>query len=281
MKLSNNKNLLEKTKNYFQNKTIIVLIWIITITLASLITIVNGFNILISFYKNSIGYKSTAYNKVYRIHPNQNIINYYEILGKPSVIKELKLGNNQTTKQYIFTDKYFYISALTDNNSNVSFLAITSRTKDFQPEFNRWGIHIKLNVTKFTDVAKDILIDKNMNESDPMCFTFAGASKFEYYEGYYGPHSDNYQSFYIGINETGIDSNENSKSLIDFASNAFIGDEEIRYFGDCLNIPQNFRNDNKINTYIITSPFEFDPISLKKLHNEFRFGPSIEDVFSL
>lgn len=263
---------IDQIGKYLKTKKIIIVIWLITVFFSSLITITEGYKKLSDFYINNFRVKNSEYEKIVKLKPHVHISYIEELIGDPTIIQtsDLELGNDNfdkypdARKEYVFVHKNYYVQAITNKDEMVVSLAITSRTKDFNPIIYRPGqsgnkkSKIILNKTTFSEFG---------NDADASCTANIGARRFNYYEEYHGSNPDNYQNIIVAVNDSGyIDSN-----IIGYDKLFEKIFEEGNDDRACQVAPE-FRN-NAINTVILFAPFK----SLSDVNN-YWVGPNYDAV---
>lgn len=145
-----------------------------------------------------ISSKETKYETLTKLSPQVQISYFKNLLDEPVYINDLK---NFNKKEYIFTDKDYFVQAITDLNDKVLLFSVVSRSKDFNPTYEITGIEppalkVSLNKTSFNDAFYG---------KEPLaCYRFLGAHTPVYYfeEGYFG-NPGKYLTYYIGHTDSG------------------------------------------------------------------------------
>lgn len=226
-------------------------IWLIVIAslfltvLNSIIIVSTSYPIIKNLYINTIGEKAYLLRKIEKLVPETNILFFKQNFGDPTFI-----NINEKNKEYVFVNKYFYLDATTDLNDKVLYYAVTTRDKNFNPEFktgvfslNGDQIIVKLGITKFSEI-------KSYPDMVDGC---VGAHDWFYYETHYLGNPSNYQTYAFGVNMAGY----GSESVAD----------DIYHMDECNWDDKNpgpyvkenvdyFRERNVVNTYLITGPHE-------------------------
>lgn len=257
----NTTYLKERIEKLFFNNPIYIFIWILVVFLSSIITITNGFGILIQKYNSTLGYKQDQYNKLSKLRTNVDINLYIEDFGKPTRIVSAR---DLDYKTYIFNNKYYYLYAVTNSDGAVFIFGVTTKTADFQPTFivpNGQG-KITLNKTSLYELSPEVIkinYKSAKSPSDNFCYGYRWTKRFGYYETHYLGNPGNYQTVIVGINDAGHI--QNSQKFIDtLLSINYEGDNGI----DCTKITENVRKEAIINTYRLTRPFFNSPYIASK-----------------
>lgn len=235
------KTIKEKLNRYFSNNFFLVTIWIVVVTFSSLITIVDGQNILRDFLQNKVFYTRTMYRKLSNIRPGVNIEYLANEFGTP--VYKNKIA--EELYEYIFVYPEFYLQAITYNDSVIR-VAITTRNSSFKPTFNPPGLMENHN----TQVTLNETLYSEFSQLSSQCLFFAGVRRYGYAESYYLGNPSNYQTFYLAINDAGNRSvdDDNIVSLLFDKQNT-----ELQI--DCDEIDDSTR-EMTFNTYIITDKFD-------------------------
>lgn len=272
MKKVSDRTLLSKVQKTFADNWIIVAIWMIVVFSSSLVTLYQGFEILRTYYNQSFASKHNMKKALEDIYPNQQIHVIVEKIGKPEIVQAVNENNEEAILEHIFIDEYFYIQAITDDSNNILSLAITTRDKEFNPEFDIPGTNKNVVLGKSTFYSL-------FEEPYGGCFTRFGAHNFSYFEGNYLANSGNYQTYYMGVNDAGYLPDEwwKGDGYNDLYNNAMADDNFFQKDGDCQHIPTSYRESAVINTYTITAPFAFSAIS-KDSQPDMVFGANLNTV---
>lgn len=121
-------------------------------------------------------------------------ISYFDKhLGPPIYVNQLDTGK----KEYVYTDKDFFVGAITDPHDKVLSYAIISRNHDFNPSFGIEGLFdVSLNKTVFSEWITDKFF-----ELPHGCFRFLGAhDPLYYFEKNYFGNPGKYLTYLVGIN---------------------------------------------------------------------------------
>jgi len=173
-------------------------------------------------------------------------------------------------KEYIFGNQYFYLQVLTDSSDRVLAYGVTTRKADFNPSFKilEHGRVLPDNVEKANPFAHKITLGKTHFSDFPYSpeniFAYLGARRLYYHEEYYFGNPGDYQSYFIGVNDSGyVDINYDN---FDFSLK-----DEIN--PDDKNVA-NFRKRSTINTILVTFPKGFGEPALRK----YLIGPDLDQV---
>lgn len=219
-----------------KNNKLIVYLWITVVTFTTLITIFQGGHDLFSWLATNMFEKNYLYKKIDSLNTKINIDKFIEILGTPSLIRPYPKNQNETI--YIFTNKYYFIQANTNIDKNVKSFAVTSRKGDFNPTY-----HIKS--AYFDNILKSVTLNQEtfiQNEKSPVCFYEWWPKGSVYIEGSYLGGDGDYQSLFVGINDSGY--------VKDFKSYGIYDKNEES--SDCSTIPSEFRKKNTFNTFMLS-----------------------------
>jgi len=255
------------------SRTIIVLTWILIIlTLIMAIPISSDiyryFNSPASQESISNGGNKAMevyFSKFAKLSAGVNINYFKNILGlepvfinSPSGEKDCKQKNEQ--KEFIFVNDLFYIQAIVGKDESVIEYAITTKSKDFNPEFNFWNGTKEAKVT----LGKTRFLEAVSNPPEKIDYS-CGAHNYEYSEEHYFGNPSNYQYFILANNQAGIPSSDTACKLQNSQSspNPIPPDSKEA---------QNARRDGLINTFSVTAPF----VSMQDLC--FNIGPSYNQV---
>lgn len=187
-------------------------------------------------------------------------------------ILELKTTTSDlVVKEYIFGNQYFYLQVLTDPPGRVLAYGVTTRKADFNPSF-------KILKTAFTAskespenliaLAFNITLGKthfsDFPHSPEDIIAYLGARRLYYHEEYYFGNPGEYQSYFIGVNDSGyVDINNDSL--------AFFNNDRIDTDDETV---ANFRKSSTVNTFLITFPFGVFESALRK----YLIGPDFDQV---
>jgi hypothetical protein len=173
-------------------------------------------------------------------------------------------------KEYIFGNQYFYLQVLTDSSGRVLAYGVTTRKADFNPAFKilEHGRVLPDNVEKANQFAHKINLGKTHFSDFPYSpeniFAYLGARRLYYHEEYYFGNPGDYQSYFIGVNDSGyVDINYDS---FDFSLKDEINPDDKSV--------ANFRKSSTINTFLVTFPMGFDKPALRK----YLIGPDLDQV---
>lgn len=262
--------LLNRIKKNLENNLIVVIVWMVIVFLSSLITLSQGFAMIYNYYNETIAYKDNLREIVENLDPNQQLHTITDVLGNADLIKEASENDQGATRAYIFIKEYFYLQALTDRANNILAITVTSRDRDFNPEFEIPALSssVVLGRSTFSSVLGDI---------EGGCFIRIGAHNFSYFEGSYMANPGNYQSFYIGINDAGYPESWWKTKGFDGLYDVGMSPDWKEADGDCSSIPDLYRKNAVVNTFTITAPFVF--FSPKEPYTpDILFGVNINDV---
>jgi len=203
---------------------------------------------------------------------NLNEINNF-FLKTPKVTEE---ATKQTeVKEYIFGNQFFYIQALVNESNSVLAYGVTIRDEDFNPTFKILENAFTADkdnpedFSKATPLAYNIVLGKthfsDIPSSPENIFSYLGARRLYYHEEYYFGNPGNYQSYFMGVNDSG---NIN----IDYNNLEFFGEKNINYEDKAVS---QFRKNSIINTFAKTSPFTgFNNDKFRK----YLVGPDLDQV---
>jgi len=258
---------LEKVVNKLKRSNTFIFISVVLVILSSLITITAGSGLLRDFYKETIGYKGGQIEIVESLTAGTNIGYFNNILGAPVFV-----NNYGTSTEHIYVNKYYYVQAVTNREGNVEFYSVTTRRKNFNPEFKLggWTVDgptktIRLGKSTFSEVDE---IEKN---NVTVLYSIMGAHNSFYTEGYWHGNPNNYQSYFISQNESGYLNTRPVKNVElkpeTFLESSVIEDNEIL----------DFRKNAVINTFTTTAPMLI-PSKIDLSPGEILLGPDYNQV---
>lgn len=280
-------NLREKIILKLTNNILIVTIWMIVVFISSTLTIVDGITFAKKTADQTFFHNETHYRMLNTVKVNTDISSFITIIGQP-ILKE----KSESYVKYTFENHDFFLTALVDEQDRVVTFSVTSKKKSFKPSFELPGYEangylgkITLNETKFVDLypkiegplsdsiqdesLKELAKHKFSHQTSPSCFLHIGVRRFRYFEGSYLGNPSNYQTIYYGINDSGY-----------MDSYPMPENNDLWYIlgtGECQLLDGNFRN-SKVNTYVITAPFEFVENSISTDSANLLFGPDLDQV---
>lgn len=156
--------------------------------------------------------------------------------------------------EHIFGNQYYYLQVLTDQTDRVVAYGVTTRRADFNPEFMMHRQLVRLGSTSFGEIAAE---PSNV-------FGYLGANRFTYHEEYYFGNPTNYQTFFLGINDSGyIEMGEASR---------FFNRDVISTRDSAV---EAFRAESKINTFFVSDSLEW---SLDDMLRGYFVGPETSQV---
>ncbi len=173
-------------------------------------------------------------------------------------------------KEYIFGNQYFYLQVLTDASGRVLAYGVTTRKADFNPSFKilEHGKVPPKNLEKAISLPFNITLGKTHFSDFPYSpeniFAYLGARRLYYHEEYYFGNPGEYQSYFIGVNDSGF-VNINDDSL------DFFNKDEINTDDKSV---ANFRKSSTINTFLVTFPMGGFESALRK----YLIGPDLDQV---
>jgi hypothetical protein len=240
-------------KEWVNSNPIFVILFILIVSISSLVTITDGILKINSFYFSSFWKLHKAYEQVTKLNIDTQISNFEDVLGRAYFVNQRK-----NYKEYLFILDLFYVQAITDTNGKITMYAITTRSPKFKPRFetgffdkNEKGITIVLGKTKFSEIAnypRDIygLLSTNM-------------LSFYYTEMYCLGGSGMYLAYAVAYNGAGVgDIGEIYQPLFSESidRNKLINQIHEKGFPEEL---QKFRRGSAINTYcIMEQDFEIE-----------------------
>ena len=254
-----------------ENNYLFVIGWLIVGTVAIGITLSTPVSWLAIKYKETLGNIPMQYKKLESLSANVHISNFVNALGNPAIVNSIE---KESLKDYVFVNKYYYVDVLTNEDGKVLSFAVTARDKQFKPAFelppiseNGKPLKITLNVSTLGDISP--LIEEGYGGSThPTCTTMFGVRRFWYFEGLYDGNPDNYQSVYYGINDAGY---------LDMDLISDLANKIGSMSSDCRAVPNEFRNGVRVNTFMITAPFEFMALESSKAA-QIKFGVDSDEV---
>lgn len=233
---------------------VVVLIGLCLTVLNSLIIISASIPIVKSLYISTIGEKSDLIQKLESLVPATNILSFKQKFGEPTFIN---VNDEKKLKEYVFVNKYFYLSATTNINDKVLYYAVTTRDNNFNPVFSSPiydvkgnQIKVSLGKTRFNEIADSPLVIDGC----------VGAHDWFYYESYYLGNPGNYQTYAFGINMSGDGSEKVGENILQIADTTCSWNIKNKNTKEQTTIlsenVDNFRKNNIINTYLVTAPSE-------------------------
>ncbi len=176
-------------------------------------------------------------------------------------------------KEYIFGNKYFWLQIITDQNNKTLAYGVTTRVSDFNPEF-------EIPVCSYNNKKDDcipynkVILGKTKFSDIPIepesAYAFQGVNRIYYDEEYWFGNPGYYQSYFIGLNDSGYISKY--PILFDFIQSKPGPASYLDLSNQNLQIK---RGDMIVNTFFVTSP------SVKYTHeiiNSIAIGPNLSDV---
>lgn len=164
--------------------------------------------------------------------------------------------NNLSLVEYIFGNQYYYVQAITNSNNRVIAYSITTLDKDFNPSFEvlkdafQADTKDTSNLEKAKSLAFNIILGKSkfseIPERPENIIGYLGARRILYKEEYYFGNPGKYQSYFMGVNDSGYLDFDNSDLSFFNEDRILFDDEGVRYF----------RENSVINTFSLTAPFE-------------------------
>jgi hypothetical protein len=196
-----------------------------------------GLILVFNFLETTLFKKAYAKRRLAKLAPSTTINFFNSILGSPTFVND-----GGETKQYVFVDDLFYVTAVTDLSDKVLAYSVTTRRKDFHPSFTlgpysitREMVVIKLGKSTFSEINK--LGDYSGRVSSGL-----GARRSFYSEEYYFGNPGRYQTYLFCVNDAGF---------------TRMGDPQVLNIGATTTSDpqiQRFRKSTIINTYTITAP---------------------------
>lgn len=132
--------------------------WLL-ILLSSLITIIIASITVIKWVSSKLGEKGLYVQKIHQLVIGMHIRNFENILGNPVFINQLD-GDLQDYREFLFSNQYFFTQAIINANEEVILFSVTSKQRDFNPEFHIGGPgnstpYIKLGKTTFAEIRDE------------------------------------------------------------------------------------------------------------------------------
>lgn len=189
----------EKINKYLQDKFVYVVIWILFITVTSIVTFISSTKEIISLYDHTIGYKQSLYNKISQLNTRIHIGKFEELLGQPIIVKQV----DKDKRVYIFANPYYFVQAETDHIGQVLAFAVTSRKEDFKPKFSMQN---PSNITGIpnTDITLNESTFYSINgKTNYECDALIAPRSYIYSEAQYLGGQSEYQSIFVAINSAG------------------------------------------------------------------------------
>lgn len=136
----------------------------------------------------SVTDKNRRYNIVEQLTTEVQITYFKKLLGDPIFINPAR----GELKEYVWVDQLFYVQAIANEDGKVLSYAVTTRDKDFNPEFygSEGG---KLGITTLSEF-----------ERSDVCYGQAGAHPpYYYFEQYYLGRPGMYRYYLYGYSNAG------------------------------------------------------------------------------
>jgi hypothetical protein len=180
------------------------LIGIIATIFGIIITILKGPAEIISTSRQW-GTWFTRYIPALEMRRNRKIIEGLQVGVLKSAFESQLGGPTYTNKrgeyrEHIYTNKFYYVTAITDNESMVKCFTVTSRNKSFHPKFQSPyyprsvpSFEIILGTTTFSQIPNPTFLTG-----------YRGARIVAYYELHYLGNPGNYKEFAFGFNHAGF-----------------------------------------------------------------------------
>ena len=253
-----------------ENNYLFVLGWLLVGTVAIVIGTFNAGSFFFMKYNETLGNTQIQYKKIQNLSANVHISKFTEAFGNPAIINNVE---KDKLKNYVYINKLFYVDVLTNLDDKVMSYAVTTRNRDFSPtitipvtEYNGKPTQITLNKSTPADISP--FIENQPMGTFPTCTAIFGVRRFWYFEGLYKGNPNNYQSVYYGINDAGIINDSDITTLAKAVGNGST---------ECTNVPSEFRKTAKINTFMVTAPFEFIALEASKAA-QIKFGVELDEV---
>lgn len=233
---------------------VVVLIGLCLTALNSLIIISTSIPIIKGLYISTLGEKSDLIQKLESLVPATNVLSFKQKFGEPTFIN---INDEKKLKEYVFVNKYFYLSVTTDINDKVIYYAVTTRDSNFNPIFSSPiydvkgnQIKVSLGKTRFNEISDSPLVVDGC----------VGAHDWFYYESYYLGNPGNYQTYAFGINMSGDGSEQIGENINQIADTTCSWNAKTKNTKEQTPIlsekVDNFRKNNFVNTYLVTAPYE-------------------------
>ncbi|MDH4164351.1 MAG: hypothetical protein OEW15_16940 [Nitrospirota bacterium] len=200
----------------------------------------------------------------------------------PQVMQERKalaknassVAESKKIKEYIFGNQYFYLQVLADTSGRVLAYGVTTRKADFNPSFRilehafTGDKSAPEDIKKAVPLAFNIILGKTRFGDFPHTpeniTANLGARRIHYHEEYYFGNPGDYQSYFIGVNDSGyVDIDHDN---MDFFFNKEIDPTDKKV--------EAFRKKSTINTFFVTFPLGGDEPALR----EHLIGPNYDQV---
>lgn len=188
------------------------------------------------------------------------VMNVFDIRDRVFIKKAIDRTESVTesVKEYIFANQYFYLTVITNDIDNVLAYGVTTRMDDFNPFFSVLENNNEIKNSKII-LGKTHFDEFNFEPSK--INAFLGARRFNYQEEYYFGNPGYYQSYFLGMNDSGFVNIDNSN--LEFSLNKEISLEDK----DVIQ----FRQNSVVNTFFETQPFfNKDPLLL--------MGPDLDQI---
>jgi hypothetical protein len=244
---------IDQLKTWAGSQPFFIILFVILVTVSSLVTITEGVGKINSYYLSSFWKTQAGYKKVARLNVNTQIDNYEEILGKPFLINK-----RASHKEYLFIDELFYVQAVANEADQVVMYSITTRSPKFRPKIR----------TPFSDnKEKDIVVELgrtplsviNYRPSDINGFISGNMSSFYYNELYWTGNWGGYLTY--GFSYNGAGAGKVSTPYWPLFSGLVTQKTLLNRLqkGDSPQFPRGlreFRSKTAINTYTVISDYE-------------------------
>jgi hypothetical protein len=265
---------IEAIKKWANSNPVLVVMFVIIVSISSLVTITEGLTKINSYYLSSFWKLHKAYEQVYKLNIDTQINNFEDILGRAFFVNQHK-----KYKEYLFLEDLFYVQAIADLDDKVIMYAVTTRSNKFKPRFEtaffdkkEKGIDIILGKTRFYEIAN--------YPHDIYGFCSANMLSFYYVEMFYLGGSGRFLDYAVAYNGAG--SGEVGELYFPLFNETIDRKELIKQiqekgFSEEL---QKFRNNIVVNTYCIMEPgfdFELDQGKDESL----TVGPDISQLILL
>lgn len=206
-----------------------------------------AFNQVRGWYNNSLNEYHFKSSKIESLEAGASLNFFKEKLGNSIVSNDVKIGTTDLKEDY-FIDRLYHVQTISTLSGTVIYYAVTIRDKDFNPEIvlPDKSAKIILGKSKLKDYKNESFLPIHSNQYEKLNkdgnFNYEmGAHHFNYYERYYLANPGNYETIYLGINESGcLDWND---SFVDKAPWNLTSKDLTK-----------FRKTNLINTYAETVP---------------------------
>lgn len=211
-----------------------------------------AFDQIRDWYNSTINEIDFKEKKIEGLAAGTNFTYFTKQLGDPIVTRNIEIKGTEHKEDY-FIDKLYYVQTITTKSGAVVYFSVTTRSPQFNPtfEFPDKSFKVTLGKTKisslkltdsFLTIPKKFYAEVNKDGN----FDYEmGLHDFNYFERYYLANPGNYQTVYVGINQSGY-FNYND-TMVDKPSWELSSDDLIK-----------IRKNNLINTYAITVPSYFN-----------------------